>query len=94
MFRLFFGLGLGYLLGTLFAPRKGSQIREDLRKKFENVREDVTIRGQAARAEFSEGLSRASESLSEAKDIAAEAAGKLNENMHDIAKKGQDIISK
>ena len=41
MFRLFFGLGLGYLIGTLFAPGKGSVIREELRKKIDDLRDNL-----------------------------------------------------
>ncbi len=93
MIRLLFGLGLGYLLGTLFAPGKGSVIREGIRKKFDDVRDELAERSQGAKAEFSEGLSRASDSLSQAKDLAKEAVGKLDKDIHDIASKGKDIIS-
>jgi hypothetical protein len=87
MFRLFFGLGLGYLLGTLYAPRKGSEVREDLRKKLLEVRDDVAQRGLGAKEEFSEGLSRASESLAKADELAAGAVDKLGKGIHDIATK-------
>lgn len=93
MFRLFFGLGLGYLIGTLFAPGKGSVIRDELRKKIDDLRDNLTQRGLEAKSEFSEGLSRAQGSLAQAQEIAVDAVGKLDKDMHEIAKKGKDIVS-
>jgi gas vesicle protein len=93
MIRLLFGLGLGYLIGTLFAPGKGSETREVIRKKFDDVKEELAERGQGARVEFSEGLSRASDKLAQAQEIAVDTVGKLDKNIHDIAKKGKDIVT-
>ena len=90
MIRLIFGLGLGYLLGTLFAPKKGSETREELREKLEDLRGDLSQRGLEAKSEFSEGLSKASESIAQAKTIAADAVGKLDSDIRDIAKKTHD----
>ena len=90
MIRLFFGLGLGYLLGTLFAPRKGSITREEIATKLDSLREELTQRSADAKAEFSDGLSKASDAIAQAKETAVGAVGKLDKDIHDIAKKTQD----
>jgi gas vesicle protein len=38
---LLIGLGAGTLIGLLFAPKAGKQIRKDLRRKYEDARETL-----------------------------------------------------
>jgi gas vesicle protein len=90
MFRLFFGLGLGYLLGTLFAPREGAKTREELGKKLEDLKEELTQRGLDAKAELSDGISKAADSLAQAKETATDAVNKLDKDIHQLAKKVQE----
>jgi gas vesicle protein len=90
MIRLFFGLGLGYLLGTLFAPRKGSITREEIGKKLDDLREELTQRSLDAKDELSDGLSKAADSLAQAKETAAGAVNKLDKDIHEVAKKVQE----
>jgi gas vesicle protein len=88
MIRLIFGIALGYLLGTLLAPRKGSETRGELARRFD----DIKGRSKAATDELAEGLSKASQSLEYAGGVATEAVGKLNTDMRDIARKGQEVV--
>ena len=90
MFRLFFGLGLGYLLGTLFAPREGAKTRDELGKKLEDLKEELTQRSLDAKAELSDGISKAADSLAQAKETAAGAVNKLDKDIHQLAKKVQE----
>jgi gas vesicle protein len=47
------GLGLGGLLGVLYAPRAGSETREELRARAEQGREYVRSRAREAREQAS-----------------------------------------
>lgn len=38
---LLIGLGAGTLIGLLFAPKSGKQMRKDLRRKYEGARETI-----------------------------------------------------
>jgi gas vesicle protein len=43
------GLGVGALVGVLYAPRSGSETREELRTRAEQGREYVRTRAREAR---------------------------------------------
>jgi len=48
------GLGLGGLVGVLYAPRAGNETREELRARAEQGREYVRSRAREAREQASE----------------------------------------
>jgi gas vesicle protein len=52
---LFIGLGAGALLGLLFAPKSGKQIRRTLRRKYEDARDVVEDWGEQASGVIDKG---------------------------------------
>ena len=52
------GLGLGALVGVLYAPRSGSETREVLREKAEEGREFVKTRGRQVRDQAGDWVER------------------------------------
>jgi len=52
------GLGLGALVGVLYAPRSGSETREELRARAEQGREYVRTRAREAREQASDWVDK------------------------------------
>ena len=52
------GLGLGAVVGILYAPRSGSETRETLRNKAEEGREYVRNRTREAREQASDWVDK------------------------------------
>ena len=72
---LLIGLGAGALIGMLFAPKAGRQMRKELRKKYEDARE--TIEDWKADAQ---------ETAEEVLERGAELADELRERVTPLAK--------
>ena len=62
------GLGLGGLIGVLYAPRAGSEIREELKARAEQGREYVRTRARDAREQASEWVDKSRDAVSQQKD--------------------------
>ena len=62
------GLGLGGLVGVLYAPRSGSETREELRARAEQGREYVRGRAREAREQASEWVDRGRDAVNQQKD--------------------------
>ena len=61
------GLGLGGLIGVLYAPRAGSEIREELKARAEQGREYVRTRARDAREQASEWVDKSRDAVSQQK---------------------------
>jgi gas vesicle protein len=72
---LLIGLGAGALVGLLFAPKSGKQMRKELRQKYEGARETIEDWKADAR-EAAEGVL----------ERGAEVADELRERMAPLAK--------
>jgi len=62
------GLGLGALVGVLYAPRSGSETREVLRSRAEEGREYVRNRARQAREQAGDWVDRGREVVSQQKE--------------------------
>jgi len=62
------GLGLGAVVGVLYAPRSGSETREALRARAEEGREYVRGRAREAREQASEWVDRGRDVVNQQKD--------------------------
>jgi len=62
------GLGLGALVGVLYAPRSGSETRDALRARAEEGRDYVRGRARDARSQASEWVDRGREVVNQQKD--------------------------
>jgi gas vesicle protein len=62
------GLGVGALVGVLYAPRPGSETREALRSKAEEGRDYVKSRARQAREQASDWVDRSRDVVSQQKD--------------------------
>jgi len=58
---LLIGLGAGAVVGMLFAPKTGRQMRRDLRRGYENARETFDDLRESARDFAEEAAERGSE---------------------------------
>jgi gas vesicle protein len=59
------GVGLGALVGVLYAPKSGSETREALRVKAEEGREYMRTRARDAKEQASEWVDRSKDTASE-----------------------------
>lgn len=62
------GLGVGALVGVLYAPRAGNETREVLRSKAEEGREYVKNRARQAREQATDWVDRGRDVVSQQKD--------------------------
>lgn len=62
------GLGVGAVIGVLYAPKSGKETREDIRSKFEEGREFVSSKADAARQHAGEWTNRGREVLEQRKE--------------------------
>src|SRR5690242_13945905 len=58
---LLIGLGAGALIGMLYAPKTGKQLRKDVRRKYEDARETIEDWKEQARDFAEEAVERGSE---------------------------------
>ena len=62
------GLGLGAVVGVLYAPRSGSETREVLRARAEEGREYMKTRAREAKDQASEWVDRGRDVVSQQKE--------------------------
>lgn len=62
------GLGLGALVGVLYAPRSGSETRQAIREKAEEGREYISNAAREARGQASEWVDRGREILNQQRE--------------------------
>lgn len=62
------GMGVGALVGVLYAPRSGSETREALRARAEEGREYMRDRARVAREQASEWVDRGRDVVSQQKE--------------------------
>ena len=68
---LLIGLGAGALLGMLLAPKAGTQMRKDLRRKYENARDRVEEWSEEAKALAEAVMERGAEITDEVREKVA-----------------------
>jgi gas vesicle protein len=74
---LLIGLGAGALIGLLFAPKTGKQMRRELRRKYEDARETLDDWKDDAKEAAEEAMERGSEIADELRDRMAPLASAL-----------------
>jgi len=62
------GIGLGALAGVLYAPRSGSETREQLRARAEEGREYVRTRARDAKEQAAQWADRGRDAVSQQKE--------------------------
>src|SRR5271169_4443888 len=65
---LLIGLGAGTLIGLLFAPKPGKQMRKELRRKYDDAREKLDDWKDDAKDAAEEALERGAELAEELRD--------------------------
>lgn len=65
---LLIGLGAGAVVGMLFAPKAGRQMRRDLRRGYENAKESFDDFRESARDFAEEAIDRSSDFAEELRD--------------------------
>src|SRR5438552_2697919 len=65
---LLIGLGAGAIVGMLFAPKAGRQMRRDLRRGYENARETFDDWKETARDFAEEAMERGSDLAEDLRD--------------------------
>jgi len=62
------GLGLGALVGVLYAPRSGRETRQAILDAAEDSREYLVTKGQAAREQVTEWAAKSKDAVKQQKD--------------------------
>jgi len=65
---LLIGLGAGALIGLLYAPKTGRQMRKELRKKYEGARETLDEWKDQAREAAEDAIDRGAEIAEEVRE--------------------------
>jgi gas vesicle protein len=71
---LLIGLGAGALLGALYAPRAGKQIRKDLGRRYKDARESIDDWAEDAKDIADEVIERGTEIVEEFRERVAPLA--------------------
>jgi gas vesicle protein len=74
---LLIGLGAGALLGLLFAPKAGKQIRKELRRKYNDARDTLDDWKDEAKDVAGDALERGQEIADELRDRVAPLAAAM-----------------
>jgi gas vesicle protein len=74
---LLIGLGAGTLLGLLFAPKPGKQMRKELRRKYDDARETLDDWKDDAKEVAEEAMERGAEFADELRDRVAPLAAAI-----------------
>ena len=74
---LLIGLGAGTLIGLLFAPKTGKQMRRDLRRKYDDARETLDDWKDDAKEAAEEAMERGAEIADDLRDRMAPLASAL-----------------
>lgn len=62
------GLGIGAVIGVLYAPKSGAELRSDIRNKFDDTRELLSEKAAQARVQASAWVDRGREALNNQKE--------------------------
>jgi gas vesicle protein len=65
---LLIGLGAGTLIGLLFAPKPGKQMRKELRRRYEDARDTIEDWKEEAKDVAEEAMERGAEIAEEFRD--------------------------
>jgi gas vesicle protein len=65
---LLIGLGAGTVIGLLFAPKPGKQIRKDLRRRYEDARETIEDWKEDAKEAAEDVMERGAEIADDLRD--------------------------
>jgi gas vesicle protein len=74
---LLIGLGAGALIGLLYAPKAGKQIRKELRRQYDDARETLDDWKDQAKEVAEEALERGQEIADELRDRVAPLAAAM-----------------
>jgi gas vesicle protein len=62
------GLGLGALVGVLYAPKSGREVRDTIRQAATDGRDFVSTRGQELRGQVDQWVTKGKETVSRSKE--------------------------
>jgi gas vesicle protein len=74
---LLIGLGAGALIGLLFAPKSGKQMRKELKRRYEDARETIDDWKDDVQEVAEDALKRGSEFAGEVRDRVSPLAKSL-----------------
>ncbi len=87
------GLGLGALLGVLFAPKAGREMREGLMSGARDSKEYVATRGKQAREQINSVVDRGRDQINEYAERGKDVVDRYAERGKDAVDKGRDRLS-
>ncbi len=82
------GLGLGALIGVLYAPKAGRETREDILRSADEGREYVTNRARQARVQADQWVDRGRDVLQKQKDQFSAAVEAGRQAYHEATEAG------
>ena len=83
------GLGLGALLGVLYAPRSGRETRNAIRNTAQEGKEYIKNRGREARETVGQWVERGKDVINRQKDQVTSAFDAARQAYHEHAGEGQ-----
>jgi gas vesicle protein len=87
------GLGVGALIGVLYAPKKGSELREDIANGTREGTEYLRARTRAAAEQIGELVEKGKEQVSEAVERSREAVDRGRAQWEEFVERGKNLVS-
>lgn len=87
------GLGLGALLGVLYAPKAGKETREELAASAREGKDYLYERGREAAAQASQAMDRSKEHLDEYVGLGKEYVERGRAQWSEYVDRGRDLVN-
>ena len=88
------GLGLGALLGVLFAPKPGKELREGLVTGAKDSKEYMATRSREAREQINTMVDRSRDQINTMVDRGRDQINEYAERGKDVVERGKDAVER
>ena len=87
------GLGVGALIGVLYAPKSGRETRDDIAQQAREGKEYLRVRGRQAAEQMGQMVDKGKEQVNQAVGRGREAMDRGQVQWKDFVERGKNIVN-
>ena len=87
------GLGVGALIGILYAPKSGRETREDLAQRAQDGKEYLRVRTKQAAEQMGDAMDKGKEQMNQYIGRGREIADRGRAQWQDFVERGKNLVS-